>query len=229
MKLVLIRHAQSVRNELFKGQHFYEDSQGKLGLPNHLIHLTEKGKGEAKARGYELYLKEKDHGTPKVILHSGFLRAKETAEIIKREIETSYREDDVSFTLPMEQNHLLRERDAGHAFEMNRSEVDQHFPYLENYWKFDGKWHAIPPSGESLVQVMDRVSLFLSMLANTKKYEGSTVYAVSHGGTMQAFKMVIEKVPFDEACERVHGPKNCEIAQYEYGQGEWKPFQTIPA
>ncbi len=223
MKLVLIRHAQSVRNELFKGQHFYEDSQGKLGLPNHLITLTDKGRGQAKARGYELYLKEKERGRAVVILHSGFTRAKETAEIIKKEIEHSYKEVDTLFTLPIEQNHLLRERDAGHAFEMNRSEVDHHFPYLDDYWKFDGKWHAIPPSGESLVQVMDRVSMFLHMLANTKKYEDETLYAVSHGGTMQAFKMVIEKIPFDEAEDRVHSPKNCEVAQYEYVKGEWEP------
>lgn len=222
MKLVLIRHAQSARNAVFHGNTFYKDNQEKLGTPNHFIHLTDKGRGQAVEVGSTLYRNEAEHGTPKVILHSGFKRAKETAEIIKHEFETQHR----SKNLPIEQNHLLRERDAGHAFEMRESEAAKHFPFLQDYWKFEGKWFAVPPGGESFVQVMDRVSLFLHALTSNRKYEGKTIYAVTHGGTMQAFKMVIEKVPFDEADKRVVNPKNCEVVRYEYENGEWKTFIT---
>jgi 2,3-bisphosphoglycerate-dependent phosphoglycerate mutase len=224
MKLVLIRHAQSIRNVALQGSHFYEDEQEKLGLPNHFIHLTEKGKAEARDVGHTLCALEKQHGTPAVLMHSGFKRAKETALLIKEEVGLIY--EGSSFSLPIEQNHLLRERDAGHAFEMSEGEAAKYFPFLQQYWGFEGKWFATPPGGESFIQVMDRVSLFLHILANNKKYEGRTVYAVSHGGTMQAFKMVIEKIPFDEADERVRNPKNCELARYEYEQGEWRPLQT---
>ncbi|MBP6888261.1 MAG: histidine phosphatase family protein [Candidatus Pacebacteria bacterium] len=216
MKLILIRHAQSVRNAAFKGNHFYHDGQEKLGTPNHSLTITEKGKDQARAVATMLLseIKKGEEASPSLLLHSGFIRTRETANIIFEVLQ-----NESSF--PVEQNHLLRERDAGHAFEMWESEARQHFPYLESHWDFEGKWFAVPPGGESFIQVMDRVALFLQTLTVDTRHKDKTVYAVTHGGTMRAFQMVIDKVPFEKADELVLNPKNCGIVKYNYVHNVW--------
>jgi broad specificity phosphatase PhoE len=222
MKLILIRHAQSVRNAAFKGNTFYRDDQEKLGLPNHVLGLTEKGREQARDAAQKILAGVGVYGSPTVILHSGYVRARDTANIIHEEFSKSYNHE-----IEFEQNHLLRERDAGHAFEMSGSESRHHFPFLEDHWKFEGKWFAVPPGGESFIQVMDRVSTFLHILSQESRprWRDGTIYAVTHGGTMRAFQLVVEKIPFEEAEEQVTIPKNCEMAGYQYVNGSWKTWK----
>ncbi len=219
MNLVLIRHAESARNVLFKGSHFYLDHQKKIGMPNHLVPITKEGERQAKHVAEKLLA---NFGPPAVILHSGFARTKQTAGIIKNEIIKQFARSNIDFDVEMEQNHLLRERDAGYAFEMSQSESQTNFPYLQDYWKFEGNWFAVPPGGESFIQVMDRVSTFLHMTSLAEKYSSKTIYAVTHGGTMRAFQMLVEKVPFDKADELIINAKNCEIHTYQFKCGVWE-------
>ncbi len=219
MKLILIRHAQSVRNALFKGNRFYRNDREKIGIPNHNLPISQKGEGQAKEAAKVLYSK---FGRPDVILHSGFTRTLQTAKIIHNEMITRSELDGHTLTVELEQNHLLRERDAGYAFELTEAEKEKHFSYLDDYWKFEGNWFAVPPGGESFIQVMDRVSTFLHMLSLVEKYRDKTIYAVTHGGTMRAFQMLAEKVPFDKADELIINAKNCEIHAYQFNRGIWE-------
>jgi 2,3-bisphosphoglycerate-dependent phosphoglycerate mutase len=218
MKLILIRHAQSVRNAIFKGGHFYKNDQEKLGLTNQAIPISEKGEGQAKEVAQQLYY---NFDLPEVILHSGFTRTLRTARIIRDEMIVASALNDHTFSVELEQNHLLRERDAGYGFEMHEGEAAKNFPFLQEYWDFEGKWFATPPGGESIVKTMDRVSLFLHTLSVNEKYRDRTVYAVTHGGTMRTFQMVIEKIPFERADELVREAKNCEIHAYQFKKGAW--------
>jgi 2,3-bisphosphoglycerate-dependent phosphoglycerate mutase len=218
MKLILIRHAQSLRNIRIGGHTFYNEGEKKIGLPNYRVPITEEGERQALLRARFLY---EMTDIPTVMIHSGFMRTVETTRIIKNEIERLHTESGRVLRIPVEQNHLLRERDAGHAFEMNVKEVAAHFPYLDEYWKLDGTYFAVPPGGESFIQVMDRISLFLSQLTHRKDLENSTVYAVTHGGTMRAFQLVIESVPYDHMEEMVRKPENCEAHTYTYKEGVW--------
>ncbi len=219
MKLILIRHAQSVRNALFKGNRFYRNDQEKIGIPNHILPITPKGEGQAKEAARIL---NSNFDKPDVILHSGFTRTLQTAKIIRDEMVIRSALDGHALSVGLEQNHLLRERDAGYAFELTENEKEKHFSYLDDYWKFEGNWFAVPPGGESFIQVMDRVSTFLHMLSLVEKYHDKTIYAVTHGGTMRAFQMLAEKVPFDKADELITNAKNCEIHAYQFKHGIWE-------
>lgn len=223
MKLVLIRHAQSLRNVQRGGRPFYDVGQKKIGLPNHLIPVTKEGRLQAEKVAHALFrgLLCGKYTTPSVIFHSGFVRTIDTANIILTIFKGMGTGGRFNKT-PLEQNHLLRERDAGHTFEMDYEEAKTNFPHLDDYWKLDGKWFAVPLGGESLVQVMDRVSLFLNQLIQRLEWEDSTIYAVTHGGTMMAFEMVIKKIPFEKATELVQTPKNCGVREYDYEDGVWK-------
>lgn len=223
MKLLLIRHAESVRNVNRKGKVFYDVGQEKIGLPNHLIPITKKGEGQAVEVAKKLYRdwKTGKQSLPVLLIHSGFVRTKDTCDIVYSHLKKYVATDGVTFDIPTEQNHLIRERDAGHTFEMDEVEAMTHFPHLSDYWKLDGKWFAVPIGGESLVHVMDRVSLFLSQLVHDERLKDATVYAFTHGGTMQAFEMVITKKPFDGESLKITTPENCEYICYEYAHGRW--------
>ena len=223
MKLTLIRHAQSERNKSIGGGHFYSDASQKSGIPNHRIKITEEGEAQARtvARRLRTVSIEKGIGTPTILLHSGYERSKKTAEIILNELQQLPLKMGITLKTTLEQDHLLRERDSGYGIEMTKHESKQHFPYLEDYWELDGTWFAVPPGGESVVQVMDRVSTFLLKLSLNKKFESKHVCAVTHAGTMSAFQMVIEKIPFEKADELVIRQKNCATAEYEYEDGDW--------
>jgi broad specificity phosphatase PhoE len=224
MKLTLIRHAQSVRNKIVKGGHSYTDVSQKLGIPNHLIKITDLGEIQAKEVAKKLFQTSlmKGKGLPSVLLHSGYERARTTAEIILKEVKVFGEENNISVKTTIEQDHLIRERDSGYGIEMTHDESRGHFPFLEEHWALNGAWFSVPPGGESVVQVMDRVSTFLLKLAMNKDLEGKHVWAVCHARTMSAFQMVVEKIPFEKADELVLHPKNCATAEYELEYGVWK-------
>jgi broad specificity phosphatase PhoE len=224
MKLTLIRHAESERNKTRRGEHFYKDNDQKLGTPNHKIKLTEEGVAQAKQVAKKLFDESQGEGgsVPHVIFHSGYERSKKTAHIILEEVTLLAEQSGVTLIIPTEQDHLLRERDAGYGIEMTEDESRGHFPFLNEYWKFDGMWFAVPPGGESVIQVMDRVNTFLIKLALSEKLKSKHIWAVTHGRTMSAFQMVIEKIPFEDADENVVKPHNCATATYEYKEGEWQ-------
>lgn len=228
MKLTLIRHAQSERNRNIKGDHFYADASQKLGTPNHLIKITDLGESQAREVAERLFQTSlmEGKGLPSVLLHSGYERAKTTAEIILKEVKLFGKKNNIFVNTTLEQDHLIRERDSGYGIEMTHGESRNHFPFLEEYWGLDGTWFAVPPGGESVVQVMDRVSTFLVKLSMNKNLEGKHIWAVSHGRTMSAFQMVVEKIPFEKADELVIRPKNCATAEYEFECGVWKSVKN---
>jgi 2,3-bisphosphoglycerate-dependent phosphoglycerate mutase len=225
MKLTLIRHAESERNKRIRGQSFLQSSEHRLGVPNHLIPITDLGEHQAEEVAKNLFNQaiHSGDGLPSVIIHSGYKRAKSTAEIILREVKTLASSKRFHMSTYLDQDHLLRERDSGYGIEMTRDESRQHFPYLDNHWDLDGKWFAVPPGGESVVQVMDRVSTFLIKLSLNKELEDKHVWVVTHGRTISAFQMVIEKIPFDMVNELVTSPKNCGYVHYTYAGGVWSP------
>jgi broad specificity phosphatase PhoE len=210
-----------------EGKTFYQDHSEKLGVPNRHIDLTPKGVEEAKdlAQRTARMIQEGRVEPPDVVLHSGFVRAKKTADIVVGWLGAHRPHVLTSDTLPVLQNHLLRERDSGYGFEMTEDESRQYFPYLRHHWDFEGKHFASPPGGESLVQVMDRATLLLHTLASDKRYQGKTIYAFTHGGLMMAIRMVVEGISFDEWSSLVSQPKNCQIDTYTNRQGYWETME----
>jgi 2,3-bisphosphoglycerate-dependent phosphoglycerate mutase len=222
MRIVLIRHAQSLRNVTHAGKTFYRVGEKKNNVPNYKVPITAEGVNQARAVGKRLYNMHVTYGVDPVrMYHSGFKRAEHTASIIIDTMKELAEKNSHELSIPIEQDHLLRERDAGHAFEMDEGEAKKHFPYLSEHWSFEGKFFATPPGGESFVRVMDRVALFLHKMSTIDALRGKTVYAVTHGGTMLAFEMVVGKIPFDEGGRSVTLAKNCEIHSYCYEGGEW--------
>ena len=215
MKLLIIRHAESVRNVTMRGKVFYKHEEEKAGTPTRRIALTDLGKQQAHTVAEKLLAKVRtgEIAMPDIVLSSGFMRADSTAEIVTK---------GMGCDLPIKHNHLLRERDPGYGFELTEEEMQVHFPYLRQYWGLEGKWFSTPPGGESLVQVADRASLFLQTISGDARYTNKTVYAFSHGGFMMAMNVVIRSIPCLEVDTNLMNPPNCHIDTYSNEKGYWE-------
>ena len=229
MKLLVIRHAESLRNVIMKGKAFYYEDETKLDLPVFDIPLTDIGIQQAHTLAESLYLQTKEGNLtpPDHVLSSGLLRADTTAEIVLGQLSKLARDTTLKerlLKLQIRYNHLLRERDPGYGFEMTEQESHNHFPYLRDHWKREGRWSATPPGGESLVRVMDRSILFLTTLQNDPRYKDATVYAFSHGGFMMATRMVVQGISIRKT-DSIMNPVNCHIDSYTNENGFWEILQ----
>lgn len=215
--LVLIRHAESQRNAM-KGSNVYfpdnESRSGVMGIPDHKISLTERGVDQARKTG--IYLHER-FGVPDYLYHSGYERTVQTSKGILDAFS-----DDERKKVRVLMNPSIREREPGYTYDMTQQEADCHFPYLAQHWKTFGGFFARPPGGENMFDVTERVYTFLNMLFRDRP--GQKVWVVTHGGTLKAFRFVLERWTYDQALQWAPGesPHNCGITWYEYDATENK-------
>lgn len=180
--LVLVRHAQSLSNVLQPGS-FAQDvtAAGQLKqFSEQTTPLTEQGVAQAKEAGRQA---TKLFGTFDVVYHSTYLRSLHT-------LEHMLSMSGVTERPIVRHHHLLRERERGYAYAMTAEESHCHFPWLEEYYQRTGFFYFRGPGGESQADVVDRVSSFLCHVL--PQHAGQKVMLVTHGGTIRAFRYVLE-------------------------------------
>src|SRR5687767_989135 len=143
--LVLVRHAESARNQAKKGSVYFADDAARQvvrGTPDHLIELTEDGHKQALQTGVGI---RERFGVFDYVYTSGYARTEQTAEGILAAYSEPERE-----LMKVRMNLFIRERDPGFAYDMTRDEAETAFPWLHEYWQTFGGFMARPPGGESL-------------------------------------------------------------------------------
>lgn len=213
-ELKLIRHAESQRNVALRGLIHYRDEAHRAtlgGIPDHQIALTERGVDQALQTGRALA--QTENRAPHVIIHSGYERAKLTAELIVQGYPEAARND-----IKIVMCDLIRERDPGYGYDMTTDEALQSFPYLLGHWQTYGGFLSRPPGGESLADAAVRVRLFLEL--ELPKYSGQVVYVVTHGGTLRCFRFLLENLTYDQVRSWSNVPEghpdNCGINTYSW-------------
>jgi len=211
-QIVFVRHAESLRNKLSaKAPYYFTDAAVRdsvCGIPDHLTPITQEGKEHARRTG--ALIKER-FGVFDAVIHSGYLRTIKTAEAILEAYSRTERE-----RMPIIEDLHIREREAGYAFSMTKSEIDLHFPWMDRYWKECGSYFSRPIGGESLADVVEgRVRPFLRNL--NKTYAGNRLLVVLHGRTLAAVRFVLEKWSIKTMEEFLNGrsPRNCGYTLYE--------------
>lgn len=215
VELIIIRHAESARNKAKKGSTYFADEYARrevVGIPDHLIQITSEGIRQAIAAGIGI---RDNYGIPSYLYHSGYARTKETAEVI-----LSAYDEKARAKIKVRENLFIRERDAGHCYDMTEEEALKYFPYLQKYWKTFGGFMAVPPGGESLAQMAERVYLFLNMIFRDRA--GQKVFIVTHGGTIRLFRYLLEHWSYEQALKWPEGqsPKNCGVTVYRFNEKE---------
>ena len=172
-KLVLLRHGQSQWNleNRFTG---WKD-----------VPLTDKGIEEAKNAG--LLLKKNNIKIDKVF-SSVLERANHTAEIAIKasEIKNLYKND----TLVYEKDQRLNERDYGDLVGLNKLETANKFGKEQvHIWR--RSYDVPPPNGESLKDVVSRVSPYFNEIIKPFIMNNKNVLIAAHGNSLRAIMIKV--------------------------------------
>ena len=172
-KLVLLRHGQSQWNleNRFTG---WKD-----------VPLTEKGINEANNAGHLL----KKHNIKIDKVFSSVLeRANKTAEIAMKvlEIENLYENGNLIY----EKNLNLNERDYGDLVGLNKAETADKFGKEQvHIWR--RSYDIPPPNGESLKDVVDRVSPYFTETIQPHILNKKNVLIAAHGNSLRAIMIKV--------------------------------------
>jgi 2,3-bisphosphoglycerate-dependent phosphoglycerate mutase len=171
-KLILLRHGQSQWN-------LENRFTGWKNVP-----LTSKGELEAKKAG-ELLKKHKIHIDR--VFSSILERANKTAEIALKEanFKNLWNEDKLLIT----KNENLNERDYGDLVGLNKQETSEKFGKEQvHIWR--RSYDTAPPNGESLKDVVERVSPYFRKNIKPLLLQNKNILIAAHGNSLRA--MMIE-------------------------------------
>ena len=171
-KLILLRHGQSQWN-------LENRFTGWKNVP-----LTEKGETEAKKAG-ELLKKHNIHVDR--VFSSVLERANRTAEIaiINAELNNLLENNKLIMTC----SEKLNERDYGDLVGLNKQETADKFGKDQvHIWR--RSYDTPPPNGESLKDVVDRVSPYFEEYIKPALNSGENILIAAHGNSLRA--MMIE-------------------------------------
>ena len=171
-KLILLRHGQSQWN-------LENKFTGWKNVP-----LTEKGEREAKKAG-ELIKKNKIHID--FIFSSVLERANKTAEIAIKEANLQNLINNNKLILTKHED--LNERDYGDLVGLNKEETANKFGKEQvHIWR--RSYDTPPPNGESLKDVVERVSPYFKKNIKPLLDQNNNVLIAAHGNSLRA--MMIE-------------------------------------
>jgi probable phosphoglycerate mutase len=177
MRLYFVRHGESEANLL--------NEFSNRGLKHG---LTEKGKRQAYALAQSL------HSVPVVaIFASPLLRARQTAEILARELGVAYQVPDA-----------LREFDCGILEGKSDTASWQAYWQLSEAWLSREDWEQRLVQGESFVEIQRRFVPFVEQVLQRYGTTASAVVLVGHGGTYRCMlPLVLRNIDFRFSSE--HG------------------------
>ena len=171
-KLILLRHGQSQWN-------LENKFTGWKNIP-----LTQKGESEAKKAG-QLIKKHKIHID--TVFSSILERANKTAEIALKEVDLNnlFENDKLIMTC----DKKLNERDYGDLVGLNKNETAKKFGAKQvHIWR--RSYDTPPPNGESLKDVVERVSPYFRENIGPLLDQNQNILIVAHGNSLRA--MMIE-------------------------------------
>lgn len=174
MQMFLIRHGESMQNT----KENYE-----VGLPDHKVYLSEKGKIQAHDTGIFLrdYVKLQKIDLSKATLWvSPYTRTRETASILNEELGVKNVKEDI--TLIEQRYGLFSDKDI----ETIKKLYPQEFACYDNFWRNDGRFYAKLPQGESPYDVALRTKQFIDTIFRD---DSDPLFIVSHGTTIKTIIM----------------------------------------
>ena len=200
INLYLVRHGESKQNV---GINFEER------IPDHAVELTEKGLTQADAAGQFLADLLKDEPKENIVMwRSPYQRTRQTSNGILRHVSVNkIKEDDMLVELQFGVfDNIPPER---------REEVlPEFYAYYKNARRFNGKFYARMPCGESPFDCEIRQKLWLESLYRdiNKGNHPEHVIVVGHGAQLRLLRKAIFHYPHEWYAD-TKNPGNCSIVQ----------------
>jgi 2,3-bisphosphoglycerate-dependent phosphoglycerate mutase len=220
--LWLLRHGQSAGNVA-------RDAAEAGGLPridiaqrDMDVPLSDLGQQQAVAIG-RWFREQPAAEQPTAILTSPYVRASETARLVRD--ETGLPEDEAAVLV----DERLREREFGILDRLTRAGITELFPEQAEMRAFLGKFYHRPPGGESWCDVGLRLRSVIDSVRLT--YGGERLLVVTHEVVIKMFRYVLECLDEQAVLEIDRGPElaNCSLTAYARGprQGHRPPLRLV--
>jgi len=203
----LVRHGQSAGNvardlaEAAAG-HRIDIADRDVDVP-----LSDLGERQAQALG-SWFASLPAEQQPTVVLHSPYVRAFETANIMLQRLDRS--------RIVVESDERLREKEFGILDRLTTHGIAHYHPELYEQRQHVGKFYFRPPGGESWCDVILRLRNVIDTL--TREYCGERVLIVAHQVTVNCFRYLFERLSEKTILEYDRGGDvpNCSVTSYEY-------------
>ena len=202
--IYIVRHGETIGNLKIKRDEYIIDSS---------VPLTDCGKTQAKEAGQKLnkYLSSKNG----VFFVSPFKRTRETFLNLKSSLDEDFK------TYAYIEDPRLVEQDFGDfdfQFFNDWKYISPHSFFINQarYYDETGRFFARLENGENMLDVYNRMSLFVKTRLETSIYEENVI--VTHGNAERALVMFLLNLPV-ESYYSMEVPKNCSIRHIVYESG----------
>lgn len=211
-KLWIVRHGQSAGNVARDAAHAAGQADISIDVRDVSVALSPLGQrqSDALARWFSAMPRG---DKPEIVLSSPYLRARETAEIIRSSLEVDTR----SATIIDER---LREKEFGILDRLTRLGIEQRHPDQAAARLLVGKFYFRPPAGESWCDVILRLRSVLDTIS--LHYEGKRVLIVGHQVVVLCMRYLLENMD-EETILAIDGEgdvANCGVTEYSYQPGK---------
>lgn len=147
---------------------------------------------------------------PLDILSSPYLRARSTAELIRREAGFDPHQHRIIA------DERLREKEFGVLDRLTRYGIIAHHPEQAEFRRLLGKFYHRPPGGESWCDVILRLRSVIDTL--TREYCGERVMIVCHSVVVLCFRYLFERMDEEQilTIDRTDEVANCSVTKYQF-------------
>lgn len=193
----LVRHGESTQNV---------GVDKELRVPDHAVPLTPRGREQADEAGAFLGRILQGKNPDNIAMWvSPYTRTRETAEIMRRHVcPGTVKEDDMLVELQFGIFDGLSDEEAKATFPME-------WARYQSARRFNGKFYARKPEGESPFDCAIRQKLFVDTLYRDFARGGpDTIIIVGHGAALKILRKVIFHYTY-EWYEAEPNPANCSI------------------
>ncbi|MGZ3184743.1 MAG: histidine phosphatase family protein [Telluria sp.] len=145
---------------------------------------------------------------PNVVLHSPYLRAQHTAQIVLQAL------GDEVHTVQVDER--LREKEFGILDRLTPLGIRDRYPELHAQRQHVGKFYFRPPGGESWCDVILRLRSVIDTI--TREFRGERVLVVGHQVIVNCFRYLFERLSEGEILDfdRALDVPNCSVTSYRY-------------
>ena len=173
------------------------------------VPLSELGVRQSASLG-RWFASRSDDRRPTVVLSSPYLRAQETARIVRQHGGVSRETGDTII------DERLREKEFGILDRLTRHGITQRFPEQAELRRLLGKFYHRPPGGESWCDVILRLRSMLDTI--TLHYCEERVLLVCHQVIVLCMRYLIECMTEDEILliDQQGDVANCAVTTYEF-------------
>lgn len=213
-RLWVIRHGESAGNVARDEAHAAGLPQ--IGIAHRDVDVPLSPLGEEQSRALGRWFAAMDENErPEIVLSSPYVRARQTAELIKAEGGLA---NDAEF----EMDERLREKEFGVLDRLTRLGIEQRHPEQAEFRRTLGKFYHRPPAGESWCDVILRLRSALDSLS--LHHSGRRVLISSHQVVVLCMRYLLERL--DEAqilaIDAEGDVANCGVTEYSFAAEDGK-------